>query len=97
MKPQDVIKEKSNLWIFGYGSLVWKPDFAYKRSKVGHITGYKRRFWHGDDFYRGNKEKVRSGATLAPNTPFIAHQLVQTFSDGFMILFSHYFLRIVLK
>lgn len=59
MKPQDIIKEKSNLWIFGYGSLVWKPDFAFKRSKVGFIKGYKRRFWHGDDFYRGDKEKVR--------------------------------------
>lgn len=60
MNPQDFIKEKSNLWIFGYGSLVWKPDFAYKRRKVGHITGYKRRFWQGDDFYRGDKDKVNT-------------------------------------
>lgn len=58
MKPQDIVKEKSSLWIFGYGSLVWKPDFAYKRSVIGYINGYKRRFWHGDDFYRGDKEKV---------------------------------------
>ncbi|XP_035530114.1 glutathione-specific gamma-glutamylcyclotransferase 1-like isoform X1 [Morone saxatilis] len=57
MKPQDIIKEKSTLWIFGYGSLVWKPDFDYKRSTIGHIMGYKRRFWHGDDFYRGDKKK----------------------------------------
>lgn len=63
MKPQDIIKEKSSLWIFGYGSLVWKPNFTYKRSKIGHIVGYKRRFWHGDDFYRGDKEKVRFVAT----------------------------------
>ncbi|XP_045918642.1 glutathione-specific gamma-glutamylcyclotransferase 1-like isoform X1 [Micropterus dolomieu] len=57
MKPQDIIKEKSSLWIFGYGSLVWKPDFDYKRSKIGCIKGYKRRFWHGDDFYRGDKKR----------------------------------------
>ncbi|XP_074517178.1 glutathione-specific gamma-glutamylcyclotransferase 1-like [Sebastes fasciatus] len=64
MKPQDIIKEKSNLWIFGYGSLVWKPDFEYKRSKVGFIKGYKRRFWHGDNFYRGDKKKPARVATL---------------------------------
>lgn len=64
MKPQDIIKEKSSLWIFGYGSLVWKPDFDYKRSKIGCIKGYKRRFWHGDDFYRGDKKRVRYVATL---------------------------------
>lgn len=57
MKTQD-LKGKTNLWIFGYGSLVWKPGFDYRRSKVGHITGYKRRFWHGDVFYRGDKNKV---------------------------------------
>ncbi|XP_029981906.1 glutathione-specific gamma-glutamylcyclotransferase 1-like [Sphaeramia orbicularis] len=64
MKPQDIIKEKSSLWIFGYGSLVWKPDFAYRRSKIGYIKGYKRRFWHGDDFHRGDKEKPGRVATL---------------------------------
>lgn len=59
MKPQDILKEKSSLWIFGYGSLVWKPDFDYIKRRIGYIKGYKRRFWHGDDFYRGDKENVR--------------------------------------
>lgn len=55
---------KSSLWIFGYGSLVWKPDFKYKRSKVGYIEGYKRRFWHGDNFHRGNDELPGRVVTL---------------------------------
>lgn len=56
MKPQDVVAAagKSSLWIFGYGSLVWKPDFRYRRSEVGYIRGFKRRFWHGDNFHRGD-------------------------------------------
>uniref|UniRef100_A0A8C6V2G4 Gamma-glutamylcyclotransferase n=1 Tax=Neogobius melanostomus TaxID=47308 RepID=A0A8C6V2G4_9GOBI len=64
MKPQDVLAGKSSLWIFGYGSLVWKPDFKYKRSKVGYIGGYKRRFWHGDNFHRGNDERPGRVVTL---------------------------------
>lgn len=64
MKPQDIINGKGSLWIFGYGSLVWKPNFAYKRCKVGYIKGYKRCFWHGDDFYRGDKENPGRVVTL---------------------------------
>ncbi|KAM7395633.1 hypothetical protein PAMA_007075 [Pampus argenteus] len=64
MKPQNTIAGKSSLWIFGYGSLVWKPDFKYNRSKVGHIQGYKRRFWHGDNFHRGNDELPGRVVTL---------------------------------
>ncbi|XP_057678960.1 glutathione-specific gamma-glutamylcyclotransferase 1 [Corythoichthys intestinalis] len=68
MKPQDIIAAKSSsLWIFGYGSLVWKPDFKYKRSKVGFIRGYKRRFWHGDNFHRGSDELPARVVTLIPD------------------------------
>ncbi|KAM9777640.1 glutathione-specific gamma-glutamylcyclotransferase 1-like [Neosynchiropus ocellatus] len=52
------------LWVFGYGSLVWKPNFEFSRREVGHIRGYKRRFWHGDDFYRGDKDKPARVVTL---------------------------------
>jgi len=55
MIPQDITATgKPSMWIFGYGSLVWKPDFKYRRSQVGYIQGYKRRFWHGDNFHRGD-------------------------------------------
>ncbi|XP_037607154.1 glutathione-specific gamma-glutamylcyclotransferase 1 [Sebastes umbrosus] len=68
MKPQDITAVKSSsspsLWIFGYGSLVWKPDFRYKRSQVGYVQGYKRRFWHGDNFHRGNNELPGRVVTL---------------------------------
>lgn len=77
MKPQDVVAVKSSLWIFGYGSLVWKPDFKYKRSKVGYIKGYKRRFWHGDNFHRGDDEMV--------SFPFYKFIYLQFFSKNAQI------------
>ncbi|XP_061751083.1 glutathione-specific gamma-glutamylcyclotransferase 1-like isoform X1 [Nerophis ophidion] len=64
MKPQEILEGKSSQWIFGYGSLVWKPDFVYQRRQIGYVEGYKRRFWHGDDFYRGDKKNPGRVVTL---------------------------------
>ncbi|XP_061700226.1 glutathione-specific gamma-glutamylcyclotransferase 1-like [Syngnathoides biaculeatus] len=64
MKLLDLSQWTGSLWVFGYGSLVWKPDFVYQRRKVGYIKGYKRRFWHGDDFYRGDKHNPGRVVTL---------------------------------
>ncbi len=44
---------EETLWIFGYGSLVWRPAFPHIRSCPAWISGFNRRFWQGSTDHRG--------------------------------------------
>ena len=44
-----------DLWLFAYGSLMWRPDFAYADRAVAHVQGYHRSFCLWQRRYRGNR------------------------------------------
>ena len=54
---QETLDKRSgaDLWLFGYGSLMWKPDFEYGDRHVARVQGYHRSFCLWQRRYRGNR------------------------------------------
>jgi len=49
--------DQSAVWIFGYGSLMWRPDFPYLEALPGLLYGYHRALCVVSTVYRGTAEK----------------------------------------
>jgi len=47
----------SDLWVFGYGSLMWNPGFDHDEARPALLRGYHRRFCTWSTTYRGSPER----------------------------------------
>lgn len=53
------------LYVFAYGSLLFRPDFAHESApRVAHVDGYARRFAQGSPDHRGTPERPGRVVTL---------------------------------
>ncbi|CAM6106052.1 unnamed protein product [Calypogeia fissa] len=52
------------LWVFGYGSLIWKPSFSYEERVVGYVKNYRRVFHQACIDFRGTQQTPGRTLTL---------------------------------
>ena len=48
--------ESGDLWVFGYGSLMWRPGFPYRERHLATLTGYHRSLCIFSHVHRGTPE-----------------------------------------
>ncbi len=56
----------ADLWVFGYGSLMWNPGFAFAERRNAKLEGFSRRLCIWSHIYRGTPEVPGLVFGLAP-------------------------------
>ena len=57
MEPMSLTSDSTADWIFGYGSLMWRPGFAYRAVRPALLRGYHRAFCIHSVHHRGTPEQ----------------------------------------
>ncbi len=52
--PRD---DTGDIWVFGYGSLMWRPGFAHRAAAPALLRGYHRAFCVTSYRHRGTRER----------------------------------------
>ena len=61
------------LWVFGYGSLMWRPGFAYEDVRSATLLGFRRCFCIYSTHHRGSPD--RPGLVLGLDRGGVCHGL----------------------
>lgn len=75
-----------SVWLFGYGSLIYKTDFPYLERRPASIADWTRRFWQGSHDHRGTPEAPGRVATLIAEPGATCHGMAYLVTPE---VFSH--------
>ena len=75
-----------SVWLFGYGSLIYKADFPYIERRPASIAGWTRRFWQGSHDHRGTPEAPGRVVTLVPEPGAVCHGMAYLITPA---VFAH--------
>lgn len=51
------IGDMGDFWVFGYGSLMWRPGFAHVETRRAHLSGYRRALCVRSFVHRGTRDQ----------------------------------------
>jgi len=58
--------DPNDFWVFGYGSLMWRPGFAFVEKKPARLDGFSRDMCLTSIHYRGTQDKPGMVCGLSP-------------------------------